>query len=154
MPAVSIYPAYSAGALVVTHVELPEVVPANKIKALAGHDKTASVFVTLPRHEREDKCKCFYCDTPKDRRFRYERSGWATRDPLKPFVRFDIGARNVRFTLRGGERFVVVAECDVDEWLAMLPLSWRGQERLALEVALPLTLERATKRKKEGAVDD
>lgn len=146
MPEVAIFAAYSAGALARTWVELPDVVPANRIKALAGHDKTASVFVAMRPHERDDKCKCFVCSEPADR---FKRPGWARQDPIKPYVRFDVGARNVRLKIRGGEFFVVVAECDVDLWLAELPLNWAGNERLALELALPLTLERATKSQRE-----
>jgi len=64
------------------------------------------------------------------------------RDPQRLYVRFDIGARNVRLNIKGGEHFVVVAECDVDEWLAQLA----DKGRLGMLLALPLTVERATAR--------
>ena len=156
MPRISIFAAYSASAVIATSVEVPATVTASKIKALAGHEKTAYVFAKLAPHEYDKKCPCFACDPPKPgvglkRDWYWQRAGWAT-EPRKLYARFDIGARNVRLNVTGGEYFVVVAECDVDEWLAMLPITTGervGNERLGLMLALPLTIERATKPKKE-----
>lgn len=149
MPEVSIYAEYSAGECIKTYVEVPDVVPANRIKALAGHDKTASVFAWIGKHPVDKSCPCFVCDNTKAAFDPFKRAAWATSDPAKPYVRFDVGARNVRFKVRGGEFFVVVAECDVDYWLAVLPLNAeRIGTRLALELALPLTAERAQAKSK------
>lgn len=154
MPEVSIFPAYGAGAMIATRVEVPEVVPANRIKGLVGHDKTASLFAWLGPHAYDKKCACYVCDntpTNPDKFNPFKRAAWAQDDPVKPYVRFDIGARNVRLKVRGGEFFVVVAECDVDEWLAMLPITAGERlrnERLGLMLALPLTIERAAKKSK------
>ena len=155
LPEVSIYAAYSAGAVIATRVTVPDVVPANKIKALAGHEKTAYVFAALGKHQFDKKCPCYVCDnTPtKEGAFNpFKRASWQQGEPVRPYVRFDIGARNVRLKVRGGEHFVVVAECDIDEWLSTLPLNLG--DRLGLMLALPLTIERAaTKSKREDGVD-
>ena len=158
MPQVSIFAAYSAGASIATSVEVPAAITANKIKALAGHEKTAYVFARLVPHEFDKKCPCFACDPPKPspalkRDWYWQRAGWA-RAPRRLYVRFDIGQRNVRLNVSGGEFFVVVAECDVDYWLAVLPLNAeRIGTRLALELALPLTAERATKKREKSNQD-
>jgi len=158
LPEVSIYAEYSARVVIKTHVEVPDVVPANKIKALAGHDKTASVFAWLGKHPLDKRCSCYVCEnTPtKAEAFNpFKRASWQSSEPVKPYVRFDVGARNVRFKIHGGEHFVVVAECDVDLWLALLPLNAGerlGNERLGLMLALPLTIERAAKKSRKEVV--
>ena len=134
--------------MIPTRVEVPAAITANKIKALAGHEKTAHVFARLAPHELDAKCPCFACDPPKPtpglkRDWYWQRAGWAREAPRRLYARFDIGARNVRLNVKGGEFFVVVAECDVDEWLAVLPLN-APSARLGLMLALPLTIERAT----------
>jgi len=147
LPEVSIYPAYSAAAMIATRVKVDEAIPANKIKALAGHDKTAYLFAWLGPHRYDKKCPCYVCDnTPSnpDKFNPFKRASWMQHDPLKPYVRFDIGARNVRLKIRGGEHFVVVAEVDVDEWLR--ELAERG--RLGMILALPVTSERAAAKSK------
>jgi len=145
LPEVSIYPAYSAAAMIAVRVDVDEAVSANKIKALAGHDRTAYLFARLQPHDLDRKCACYVCDnTPSnpDKFNRFKRASWMQNDPLKPYVRFDMGARNVRLAVQGGEHFVVVAACDVDAWLAELA----GSGRLGMMLALPLTIERKSKR--------
>jgi hypothetical protein len=143
--------------MIATRVEVPDAVPANKVKALAGHDKTAYLFAWLGRHPFDRKCACFVCENWPTRTNTFNpfrRASWQQAEPLRPYVRFDIGARNVRLKVKGNEFFVVVAEVDVDEWLATLPLTAGerlGNERLGLMLALPLTLERANSKKKESA---
>ena len=150
MPQVSIFAAYSASAVIATSVEVPAGVTANKIKGLAGHENTAHVFARLTPHGFDKKCPCFACDPPKPapglkRDWYWQRAGWAREAPRKLYLRADIGARNVRLNIKGGEFFVVVAECDVREWLSELA----GRDRLGLMLALPATIERATKSRKE-----
>ena len=155
MPQISIYAAYSAGATIATRVEVPDVVPANKIKALAGHEKTASVFAWLGRHPVDRKCACYVCKSTRKDYDPFKRASWMQAAPARPYVRFDIGARNVRFNLRGGECFVVVAECDVDAWLATLPATAGerlGNARLGLLMALPLVMERTAAKKSRREV--
>jgi hypothetical protein len=154
VPEVSIYAEYSARAVIATHVSVPDVIPANKIKALAGHDKTASVFVWLGKHPTDKKCPCYVCEHTTKDHDPFKRASWMSSNPIKPFVRFDVGARNVRFKVRGGEHFIVVAECDVDDWLMRLPLNAGerlGNSRLGLALVLPLTIERAKSRKEVEA---
>ena len=59
MPEVTIFPAYSAGAFVPTRVEVPDVVTANRIKGLAGHERSAYVFAKLNKHEFDKRCPCW-----------------------------------------------------------------------------------------------
>ena len=140
MPEVSIFPAFSASAVIATSVEIPATVTASKIKGLAGHDKSASLFVRLGPHPFDKKCPCHACDRTPDGD--WKKAGWMREAPRPLFVRFDIGARNVRLNVKGGEHFVVVADCDVAEWLQ--ELTDRGRRGLML--ALPLTIERTTKK--------
>lgn len=140
MPEVQIFPAYSAGAMIATRVDVPEAITANKIKATAGHDKTAYVFVRLAPHPYDKKCHCHACDRTPDGD--WNKPGWSSQTPRPLYVRFDIGARNVRLNVKGGELFVVVAACDVSDWLAEVT----GRGRRGMLLALPLTIERTTKR--------
>ena len=150
MPEVSIFPAYGAGVMIATRVVVDEATTANKLKAYVGHDKTAYLFARLPRHEYLKECLCFSCHmaTPTKTRpvnWYWTRAGWMRDDPGSSYwrwVRFDMGARNVRLAIQGGEHFVVVAACDVDTWLAELASSGR----LGMMLALGLTIERKSKR--------
>ena len=150
MPEVSIFAAYSAGAMIATRATVPEVVPANKIKALAGHEKTANVFARLAPHPLDKQCACFACDPPRPSPKFAKDWYWTLRGAQRRYVRYDIGARNVRLKARDGDFYVVVADCDVDEWL----LELSGRDRLGLMLALPITLERVTKRKEGAKPDD
>lgn len=140
MPEVSIFPAFAAGAMIAARVDVPEAITAHKLKALAGHEKTAYVFARLNPHPYDKKCKCHACDRTPDGD--WKKPGWSRQAPRPLYVRFDIGARNVRLNVKGGEHFVVVAACDVDEWLAELA----ERDRRGMLLALPLTIERTSTR--------
>jgi hypothetical protein len=131
--------------MIPTRAELPEATTASKIKALIGHDKTASVFVRLAPHAYDKKCACHACE--REPKGDWKPIPWTGRQPRRLFVRFDVGARNVRFKLTGGEHFVVVADCDVSDFLAELI----DRDRRGMMLALPLTVDRITKREVEAA---
>jgi hypothetical protein len=48
-------------------------------------------------------------------------------------VRADIGARNVRLSLKGGEHFTVVAEIDMPTWAVLLEAQGRHGQLMSLE---------------------
>lgn len=126
--------------MIAARVEVPAAITANRLKALAGHDKTAYVFARLNPHPYDKKCACHACDRTPDGD--WIKPGWSNHSPRPLYVRFDIGARNVRLNVKGGELFVVVAACDVADWLAQLA----ERDRRGMLLALPLTIERTTKR--------
>ena len=66
--------------MIATRLELPDVVPANKLKALIGFDKTASLFAWLGKHAVDKKCACYVCEHTRKDFDPYERAGWMTHD--------------------------------------------------------------------------
>ena len=146
MPEVSIFAAYSAGATIPTRAEVPDVVTANRIKGLAGHKQSAYVFARLIPHDFDKRCPCFAC--VREPKGDWKPIPWTGHKPRPLYVRFDIGARNVRLKVAGGEFFVVVAEYDVSDFLTEL----QGRDRRGLALALPLVIERTSK-KEVSAVD-
>ena len=140
MPQVSIFAAYSAGAFSPLRVEVPETCTANRIKGLAGHKQSAYVFARLIPHEFDKRCPCYACE--REPKGDWKPIPWTGRKPRPLYVRFDIGARNVRLKVAGGELFVVVAECDVADYLRELT----ERDRRGMMLALPLIVERITKK--------
>lgn len=149
MPEVIIFPAYGAGAMVAIRTEVPATVTAGTIKGLAGHERSAYVFARLNQHGYDKRCPCWACvRTPKGD---WRPISWARVRPgttWHRWLRMDIGQRNVRLNVTGGEFFVVVAEVDIRAWLAEL-IERYG--RAAMLLTLPLYTELARRAREVGA---
>jgi len=117
VPRVTIYPANSSlpGFALPIIYDAPEKCTALTIKRLAGQDTTSWLYVRLPRHRYDEKCDCYSCE--------HYKAGWWTRPSCVPksewrpsmhrWIRYELGNRNVRLTIRGGEHFLVVALIDM-----------------------------------------
>lgn len=136
MPTVTAYSAYSSAVAVPVRHDVPDTVTAHKLKRVLGHDAADYLFVRLPKHEFTRGCACFFC--VNWRRHFMTRPSWLRQDVEYPgwwaWQRHDIGAKNSRLKLMGGEHFVVVAECDIDQWLDELC----GRGRLGMMLGLAL----------------
>jgi hypothetical protein len=151
---VTIYPAYSSvsGAQSVIF-DAPEKCTALTIKKAAGHDATSWLYVRLNAHYVTERCDCFACHHSEW----WKRPSWVRERDWAPtwarWVRTDIGARNIRLTLQGGEHFVVVALVDMPKFAAelssrgmyggLMALYWYEQE---------FNIKRAPVEKKEAVI--
>lgn len=136
MTQVTIYPAYSmtqAGSAGFTY-DAPAATTANRIKRYAGCADSSWLYVRLPRHDDDPACPCYSCVHRKW----WTRPGWIHRDTAyEPawyrWVRWDIGAKNVRLKIRGGEHFVVVAPVDMPRFAG--ELAGRGEHGKLMALA-------------------
>lgn len=121
--------------------DAPEKCTALTIKRLAGHDTTSWLYVRLPRHKYDEKCPCYSCEHKEF----WPRPSWVRKSEhaIKwwRWIRADIGARNIRLSLKGGEHFVVVALVDMPQFAdeltrrgihgQMMALDWYTQKGAA-----------------------
>lgn len=144
MPVVTIYPAYSqpGGAVRPVRLDAPEATTALRLKRAVGHSAESWLYARLPRHSYDAKCPCYYCTNFKSGR--WDRLPWApdARPSIWPYVRADIGPRNVRLKLAGGEHFVCVALPDMPLWAA--ELTSRGRYAMGMAVHWYQSADRRT----------
>jgi hypothetical protein len=99
---------------------VPEKCTALAIKRLAGHDTTSWLYVRLPRHKYDEKCDCYSCEHSKW----WKRPAWVRRSEFRAtwhrWIRYDIGARNIRLTTHEGDHFLIVAEVDMPDWAGLM----------------------------------
>lgn len=123
---------------------------ATQAKRLAGVASSAWTYVRLPRHEREAKCRCFYCKR-KPRKGHidvFARPPWVsesvewTPQPW-PWVITDIGKSNAHLNLPDESVVVLVDVHDMPQFATELcargtagmlhALAWvQSKDRLAL----------------------
>jgi len=134
VPRVTIYPAYSGGCSALNMIyEAPEKCTALTIKRAAGHDTTSWLYMRLPRHKYDEKCACYSCGHKEW----WTRPSWVRKSEFRAtwhrWVRADIGARNIRLSLKGGEHFVVVALVDMPAYAAELAQRGAHGQMMAFE---------------------
>ena len=138
MPRVSIYPAYSSppGWALPILLDLPEKATALTIKRAAGHDTTSWLYVRLPRHKYDDKCDCYSCENVSAKFNMWARPAWVRRSEFRAtwhrWIRYTLGARNVRLTIKGGEAFTVIALTDMPAYAFELAQRGRHGQLMAL----------------------
>ena len=116
--------------------DVDETTTANKIKRAVGCSDNSWLYLKLPRHADDKTCPCYSCVNAK--RGWWDRPSWVHPDKWNPaahwhrWVRWDIGARNVRLTLTGGEHFVIVAVVDMPRYAAELCLRGVHGKTMAL----------------------
>lgn len=129
------YPAYSNEAGDAFTYDAPERVTANAIKRVIGCADSSWLYVKLPRHEYLKGCLCYSCQ--HDKRGFWTRPAWVNAEDYRPsfyrWVRVDIGAKNVRLKLQGGEHFVIVSLCDMPAFATQLA----SHDRHGMLMAMP-----------------
>lgn len=118
---IGLYAAYSQkkGGAVFQETHPSSVRTAHQAKKLMGLDKSAWLYIRLPRHAYDPKCCCHHCDKFKSGIF--ERPVWVGRNEkwnpaTYPYVRTDIRGRNARLNLAGGSLLVGVDLHYMDRW--------------------------------------
>lgn len=84
-----------------------EIISHNILRSVNLTPKQDILIQRIAPHETSKKCKCFACNLANNERV----IGW-----IYPYVRFDIGAKNVRLTINDGDRFVAVKQADIEGW--------------------------------------
>ena len=133
MPRVTILPAYS-GARHGFVNDAPECVTATRIKRAVGCADDSWLYARLPYHADDKACPCYSCVNAK--RGWWKRPAWVREADFAPswyrWIRWNLGARNVRLTLKGGEFFVVVALVDMPTFADQLANRGVHGQRMAL----------------------
>ena len=128
------HPAYSGRDSNPFTLDVDRTTTASRIKGMVGHANSSWLYVRLPFHADDKTCPCYSCVNAK--RGWWERPAWVREADFAPswyrWIRWDLGSRNVRLTLKGGEFFVVVALVDMPTFADQLANRGVHGQRMAL----------------------